>query len=139
MPRLCSPGTAVPVLCPCKTGRFYMAVYRIFLYAVRMIRFAILAFTLALVSSACGTDGDSSPNGTFASDDLLAPGENGANEGEGASGAQEGAPDLPRTSGAGYTLNQISLNWTLQDGDGNKVNLYDYSGKVIFFEDGSEW
>ena len=41
--------------------------------------------------------------------------------------------------GEGYKVGQISNNWTLTDHNGKPVNLYDYRGKVIYFESGSEW
>ena len=41
--------------------------------------------------------------------------------------------------GEGFAEGQIAENWTLNDADGNPVNLHDYCGKVIYFESGSEW
>lgn len=41
--------------------------------------------------------------------------------------------------GEGYKVGQISMNWTLTDVNGKAVNLWDYRGKVIYFESGSEW
>jgi hypothetical protein len=45
----------------------------------------------------------------------------------------------PPLVGEGYAVGQISMNWTLQDQNGQPVNLYDHRGKVIYFESGSEW
>jgi hypothetical protein len=41
--------------------------------------------------------------------------------------------------GEGYTVGQIAENWTLRNQEGDEVSLHDYYGKVIFFEDGSQW
>ena len=51
----------------------------------------------------------------------------------------DAAQDLAPLVGEGYAVGQISMNWTLNDRDGKPVNLYDYRGKVIYFESGSEW
>ena len=45
----------------------------------------------------------------------------------------------PNPVGEGYAVGQISMNWTLNDKNGKPVSLYDYRGKVIYFESGSEW
>lgn len=41
--------------------------------------------------------------------------------------------------GEGWGVGQIAMNWTLNDQDGNPVNLHDYCGRVIYFESGAAW
>ena len=41
--------------------------------------------------------------------------------------------------GEGFAEGQISMNWSLQDIDGNEVSLYDYCGQAIYIEDTTLW
>ena len=49
------------------------------------------------------------------------------------------AIDNGNIQGEGNAVGQIAKNWTLKDHDGKSVSLYDFRGKVIYFESGSEW
>jgi hypothetical protein len=41
--------------------------------------------------------------------------------------------------GQGFALGQVARNWALTDHTGERVELFDFCGKVIFFEEGSQW
>ena len=75
------------------------------------------------VPGSSGPPGSSSSPGT-----MTGPG--------GSSGVADGCDGLV---GEGFAVGDIAENWTLQDGNGNDVNLHDYCGKVVFLEIGSEW
>ena len=41
--------------------------------------------------------------------------------------------------GEGYAMGQVAENWSLPDHIGAMIALYDFCGKVIFYEEGSMW
>lgn len=41
--------------------------------------------------------------------------------------------------GEGFDIGQISMDWSLQDGEGNTFHLSDYCGQAIFIEDTAGW
>ena len=42
-------------------------------------------------------------------------------------------------TGEGYGEGDVSMDWTLNDMNGNPVSLYDYCGRVIYIEDTTAW
>jgi hypothetical protein len=41
--------------------------------------------------------------------------------------------------GEGHGLGQVSMNWTLDDADGQPHSLYDFCGRPIYIEDTAAW
>jgi hypothetical protein len=107
---------------------------------------AALSFGIGCDSTPADTEGDSS--GTSGSQ---AAGTSGAGQGGGSSGpttttgsgasgsggAQSGACE--GLVGEGWAEGQIAENWSLPDVDGQMVELYDFCGKVVYFEEGAGW
>ena len=80
---------------------------------------------------ACSSDSDgSSP---------VKPIDSGQGISDSKSAADAFEADCTGIVGEGYAVGQIAQNWTSLDGAGNQVQLYDYCGKVIFYENGAEW
>jgi peroxiredoxin len=48
-------------------------------------------------------------------------------------------PEQPEKLGIGSKVGETATNYTAKDQNGNDVSLYDYSGKVIFFEFSADW
>jgi hypothetical protein len=42
-------------------------------------------------------------------------------------------------TGKGFAVGNIARNWALPDRTLQTVELFDFCGKVIFFEEGSQW
>ena len=42
-------------------------------------------------------------------------------------------------SGEGFAVGNVARNWALPDRTLQAVELFDFCGKVIFFEEGSQW
>jgi hypothetical protein len=41
--------------------------------------------------------------------------------------------------GEGYGVGDVSMDWSLQDINGQTVSLYDYCGRVIYIENTAAW
>ena len=41
--------------------------------------------------------------------------------------------------GTGFRVGEVAQNWALQTDAGTRAELYDFCGKVVFFEEGSQW
>ena len=51
----------------------------------------------------------------------------------------DGSVPCDGVTGEGYGEGDISMDWTLNDKNGNPVSLYDYCGRVIYIEDTTAW
>ena len=63
----------------------------------------------------------------------------GAGCGTSDNGPGDGNTSPTATPQQGYASGNLAQDWMLLDGAGNQVNLWDFAGRVIFFEEGSEW
>ena len=41
--------------------------------------------------------------------------------------------------GEGYGVGDVSMDWSLQDINGQTVSLYDYCGRVVYIENTAAW
>ena len=48
-----------------------------------------------------------------------------------------GSCDGPQ--GQGFAVGEVARNWALQNHAGERVELFDFCGRVIFLEEGSQW